>query len=186
MEYFDIVDETGTPTGGIVSREDAHRDGILHRTAHVWIVREREGRTEVLLQKRSDDKDSFPGMYDTSSAGHIPAGDEPLDSAIRELREELGVTASGDDLEYAGSFRIQYEEWFHDRLFRDNEVTWVYVYAKPVGSFTLQESEVSGVCWFDLDEVWGEIGSGDRRRLCVPEKGLEVLRKFLGKRTLSD
>lgn len=94
MEYFDIVDEAGTPTGEIVSRAEAHEQGILHRTAHVWIVRERNGRTEVLLQKRSENKDSFPGMYDTSSAGHIPAGDEPLPSALRELKEELGVTAA--------------------------------------------------------------------------------------------
>ena len=37
------------------------------------------------------EKESFPGMYDTSSAGHIPAGEEPLPSALRELSEELGM-----------------------------------------------------------------------------------------------
>ena len=78
MEYLDIVDEQGRPTGGIVSRAEAHEKGILHRTAHVWVVRNVTGRAEVLLQKRSEEKESFPGMYDTSSAGHIPAGEEPL------------------------------------------------------------------------------------------------------------
>ena len=95
MEYFDIVNEYGEPTGETVSREIAHRDGIRHRTAHVWVVKRDGGRTQVLMQKRSDDKDSFPGMYDTSSAGHIPAGDEPIDSALRELKEELGIKAVG-------------------------------------------------------------------------------------------
>ena len=42
MEYLDIVDENGNSTGETVSREIAHRDGIRHRTAHVWIVREKE------------------------------------------------------------------------------------------------------------------------------------------------
>ena len=181
MEYFDIVDEAGTPTGKIVSRAEAHEKGILHRTAHVWIVRELNGRTEVLLQKRSENKDSFPGMYDTSSAGHIPAGDEPLSSALRELKEELGVTAAPDELTYIGTFRIQYEKVFHDRLFRDNEVTRVYVYTKPVDAFTLQESEVSEVRWFDLNEVWSEISSGDRHRFCVPKEGLKALRAWLVK-----
>ena len=74
MEYFDVVDEAGQPTGKTVSRENAHTYGILHRTAHVWIVRQADARLQVLLQKRSMEKDSFPGLYDTSSAGHIPAG----------------------------------------------------------------------------------------------------------------
>ncbi|MBQ9198024.1 MAG: NUDIX domain-containing protein [Clostridia bacterium] len=184
MEYFDIVDETGQPTGETVSRKEAHEKGILHRTAHVWIVKQTAGKTEILLQKRSEEKDSFPGMYDTSSAGHIPAGDEPLASALRELREELGVTAQADDLQYAGTFRIQYEKVFHDRLFRDNEVTRVYVYTKPAAAFTLQESEVSEVRWFDLDEVWNEICAGDRHRFCVPKEGLSVLRTWLMKAPL--
>ena len=93
MEYFDIVDDNGLPTGETVSRDIAHRDGIQHRTAHVWIVRRKASGYDILLQKRSQNKDSFPGLYDTSSAGHIPAGDEPLESAIRELHEELGIEA---------------------------------------------------------------------------------------------
>lgn len=185
MEYFDIVDEAGEPTGITVSREEAHEKGILHRTAHVWIVKQSNGKTEILLQKRSDEKDSFPGMYDTSSAGHISAGEEPLPSALRELQEELGVIAAPEELAYAGTFRIQYEKVFHDRLFRDNEVTKVYVYVKPVDRFTLQESEVSEVRWFDLDEVWNEICFGDRHRFCVPTEGLNVLRTWLTEAPLS-
>ena len=55
MEYFDIVDEKGNPLGGQVEREIAHRDGIMHRTAHIWVVRRETG--EVLLQKRCLAKD---------------------------------------------------------------------------------------------------------------------------------
>ncbi len=62
MEYFDIVDEDGKPTGAVVSRETAHEEGIPHRTSHVWIVRENEKGYDILMQKRSLNKDSFPGM----------------------------------------------------------------------------------------------------------------------------
>lgn len=180
MELLDIVNEDGQPTGETVSREEAHRRGILHRTAHVWIVRQKEGGTDILLQKRSEEKESYPGMYDTSSAGHIPAGDAPLDSALRELSEELGITTSGDQLHRAGTFRIRYEKEFHGRLFRDNEVTTVYVYCEPVeiGDLTLQASEVSEVRWFDLDAVWKEIQIS-RERFCVASAGLRVLKDFL-------
>lgn len=181
MEYLDIVDESGTPTGKTIARSIAHRDGILHRTAHVWVVRESEGRTEILLQKRSEEKESFPGMFDTSSAGHIPAGEEPIPSALRELEEELGIKAMAAQLHYAGTFRIRYEKVFHGGLFRDNEVTSVFVYSRPVdiGALVLQTSEVSEVRWFDLEKVWNEIQSGDRSRFCVPTAGLKVLKDYL-------
>lgn len=181
MEYLDIVDENGRPTGSVISRAAAHAEGVRHRTAHVWVIREHEGITEILLQKRSTAKESFPGMYDTSSAGHIPAGSEPLSSALRELREELGIAASEHQLRFAGIFTIRYEKEFHGSLFRDNEVTWVYVYSDPVDvrSLTLQKEEVDEVRWFGLEEVWAEI-KNSRERFCVPAGGLAVLRRYLG------
>ena len=180
MEYLDICSESGFPTGKIVLRDTAHEKGILHRTAHVWVVRKSETGYDILLQKRSAQKESFPGMYDTSSAGHIPAGSEPVPSALRELEEELGITAEPDQLMFIGKFRIRYEKEFHGKMFRDNEVTWVYLYREPVeiSRLILQKSEVEEVRWFDLDEVWKEIHLS-RTRFCVPADGLELLKKFL-------
>ena len=86
MEYFDIVDEQGNPTGQTVERKQAHRNNILHRTAHVWIVRRRGNSIQILLQKRCMEKDSFPGCYDISSAGHIPAGVDYIPSALNPHR----------------------------------------------------------------------------------------------------
>ena len=179
MEYFDICDTNGQPTGAIISREEAHDKGILHRTAHVWIVRNFEGRTQVLLQKRSLNKDSYPGLYDTSSAGHIPAGSEPLPSALRELEEELGISATPEQLTYIGHFFIQYEEVFHDKPFRDYEYSYVYLYTDPVDidTLVLQESEVESVRWFDIDEV--NIEKGGETRFCVPAAGLQLLKEYL-------
>ncbi len=94
---------TGKPTGDTVERSEAHAKGICHRTAHIWIAKQENGRYKVLLQKRAMNKDSFPGRYDTSSAGHIQAGDEPLESALRELGEELGIKAEASDLDFAGT-----------------------------------------------------------------------------------
>ncbi len=94
-------------------------------------------------------------MYDTSSAGHIQAGDDPLESAQRELYEELGIKATEGDLSFAGKFHIKYEMEFHGKMFRDNEVAFVYVYEKPVdiGNLVLQKEEVDEVRWFDIEEV---------------------------------
>lgn len=180
MEYLDVCDEKGQPAGGIVSREKAHRDGIRHRTAHVWVIREVKGRIQVLLQKRSANKESFPGMYDTSSAGHIPAGCEPLDSALRELREELGIEAGEGQLCYIGAICNRYEAQFRGKIFRDNEYCSVYLYREPLDaeSLHLQAEEVERVDWFDLEQVREEI-EHSRERFCVPGASLDLLRRFL-------
>ena len=57
MEILDIVDDNGIPTGKTVDRVTAHREGIQHRTAHLWIARRRDGQIELLLQKRCMEKD---------------------------------------------------------------------------------------------------------------------------------
>ena len=62
MELFDIVDENGIPTGKTVERNVAHKDGIRHRSEHVWIARHTPTGTEVLMQKRAMIKDSFPAI----------------------------------------------------------------------------------------------------------------------------
>lgn len=182
MEIFDIVDENGIPTGETVQRTVAHDKGIRHRTAHIWIVRNTDNGCEVLLQQRSYNKDSFPGRYDTSSAGHIRAGDEPLDSALRELGEELGIKAEPAALTYIGKFPIQYEREFFGKPFRDCEVAFVYLYTEPVdiNALTLQADEVESVKWFAIDEVY-KACVNHSPEFCVPVDGLNLVRRYMAR-----
>ncbi|MGN0318666.1 MAG: NUDIX domain-containing protein, partial [Lachnospira sp.] len=180
MEIFDICDENGLPTGETVERNSAHAEGILHRTAHVWVIRKNYDRYQVLLQKRAMNKDSFPGRFDTSSAGHIHAGDEPLSSAIRELSEELGIFAEESDLTFIGTIRVKYEKEFHGKLFKDNEIAFVHIYQKDVDieKLILQKEEIDSVAWFDIEEVY--YGCKEHNQIfCVPIKGLELVIKYL-------
>jgi len=182
MEILDVVDEKGVPTGQTVERSTAHEKGIKHRTAHVWITRKNNGKVEILLQKRSLEKESFPGCYDTSSAGHIQAGDNPKDSAIRELEEELGVSATKDELEYIGTFEIEYAKEFHGKMFRDSEVPFVYIYSGEVdeNKLILQKEEVESVSWFELEKVYKE-RCITNEVYCVPLGSLELLIEYYKK-----
>ena len=150
------------------------------RTAHIWIVRNTDNGCEVLLQQRSYNKDSFPGRYDTSSAGHIRAGDEPLDSALRELGEKLGIKAEPAALTYIGKFPIQYEKEFFGKPFRDCEVAFVYLYTEPVdiNALTLQADEVESVKWFAIDEVY-KACVNHSPEFCVPVDGLNLVRRYM-------
>lgn len=78
-------------------KQQAHEDGNFHRTAHVWIIND---KNELLLQKRSASKKSHPNCWDISGAGHIRAEESVINGAIRELKEELGVKAKEKDLQY--------------------------------------------------------------------------------------
>ncbi len=177
LELFDIRREDGTVSGIVRERNVAHRDGSLHGTAHVWVLRLRgEGKADVLLQKRSRQKDGYPGYYDTSAAGHIPAGAGFLDSALRELYEELGIRARPEELLLLDWFRPEADMEFHGRRFHDRELAAVYLYSKPVeiDQLTLQKEEVDSVMWIDYDECLKQMESG-RLKACV---NLEEFRRI--------
>lgn len=176
MELLDIIEEDGSKTGIVRERNVAHRYGSMHATVHMWVMRRKEknaadaagksssygisandpaGDWEVLLQKRSANKDSNPGCYDISSAGHISAGNEPLPSAVREIGEELGIRAVPEDFLYVGTRIKKSNKEFYGKPFIDNQLSYIYIYKGSVDTdlITLQEEEVESVEWMALDEV---------------------------------
>lgn len=182
MEMFDVIDEKGSPTGLIKERGVVHREGALHATSHIWIARKNQkSGYDILLQKRSAIKDSHPGCYDISSAGHIGAGDDPLSSALRELQEELGISASHEHLKEFGVQYKNYEGEFYGKPFRDRQRSILYLYTEPVEetTLTLQESEIESVLWMDYSEALQAI-CNDTIKHCIYEEEFRKLGKALG------
>lgn len=181
LELLDIRFADGSLTGQTRERTLAHRDGTLHGTSHVWIVRTGEnGGWDLLLQKRSQDKDSFPGCYDVSSAGHIPAGSDFLESAIRELWEELGITATENDLQIIGMNREFIKTSFYGRPWKNYEISAIYLYDKSIEleQLTLQQEEIDSVCWMDLEECMDQVRM-QSMEYCISIDELELLQDFL-------
>lgn len=178
MEYLDISDENGAPTGEIVERTVAHEKGILHRTSHVWVLRRHGGAVWVLLQKRCMTKDSNPGCFDVSSAGHIPAGSDFVASALRELQEELGITASEDELVYCGRRRFFSKKQFYGRPFFDNQISNVYLLWRDIeaADIAFQKTEIASVCWMELDELEHKVLHNEIPH-CIAIEELEMLKK---------
>lgn len=201
LELFELVDENGLPTGRIKERGLVHREGDLHRTAHVWLARwsgltrwggltRRSGDAcgwEVLLQKRSAGKDSFPGCWDISSAGHVTAGQDCAESAVRELKEELGVEICRGELCEVGVHLSCAESEFHGSPFRNHELARIYVLIRDLepSSLTLQASEVECVRWQPLDECLARVREGDRS-FCIWEEELAMLKKALDARAVPE
>ncbi len=177
-EYFDLRDWDGNPTGEKKERESVHRDGDIHGTSHVWIFRKNagSGSADVLLQKRAACKDAFPGCYDTSSAGHIPSGGNFLETAMRELREELGISVKPEELHALFLHRQTVDTEFRGKRFYDRQVSQVYVYVRdiPMEEFRLQKEEVESVRWMDYRECRTHVDAGDPEYCIHPEEYAKV------------
>jgi 16S rRNA (adenine1518-N6/adenine1519-N6)-dimethyltransferase len=121
-ELLAVVDENDQPVRAM-DRATIHRENLLHRAVHILLV---NGRGELLLQKRSHRKDRFPLRWDSSAAGHVDAGESYQECAMRELQEEIGVTATLAEIggvaasEATGHEFIKIFTGVHDGPFRWN------------------------------------------------------------------
>lgn len=105
-EIFDVCDENDNVIG-TAPRSEVHRCKLLHRAVHIWVW---NSDGELLLQKRTETKDEFPGCFTSSASGHVDSGESYEAAAIRELKEELqlqGELIPGDNL--IGSESTAYE-----------------------------------------------------------------------------
>ena len=180
MEYLDIVYENAEPTGKVAERSEIHKNGLLHRTSHVWLLRRRNGRVQILLQLRSKNKESWAGCYDISSAGHIPAGDGFVESALRELQEELGIAASADELIHCGDRRFVFRYEYRGEEFTDNQISRVFALWHDIDecNITVQQSEVDSVLWMDFDECVHKV-ENNLFRHCIVMEELDMLRPII-------
>ncbi len=162
MEQLELFLPDGTHAGGGVDRARAHAEGILHGASHVFVCRKKNGEIEVLLQRRALCKDSFPGCLDISSAGHIERGSDFLDTAMKEMSEELGLSVLGDDLVELLMQTVDIHSVFHGKPFIDREINRVYLYVpEEAPVFRIQEEELSEVVWMKLDEVLLRVRAND-------------------------
>lgn len=89
-EIYDIVDESDEVIWQ-ATRKYIHKNQLLHRSVHILVY---NSKKEIFLQKRALNKDENPGLWDTSSAGHVDSGETYDDCAHRELYEELNLNVT--------------------------------------------------------------------------------------------
>ena len=153
-EQIDILNPDGTPAGYARGRTEVHAKGLWHRTVHIWAF---DSKGRILFQLRSRVKENNPGLFDTSCAGHISAGDSSVNAAVRELREELGVHKSSRDLEYL--FEAKHESVLNGGSYLDNEYYDVYritLSDSEIDSLVPQPGEVDSFTWMTREEFFAK------------------------------
>jgi len=127
---------------GTMSRAEAHKNGTPHRIAVVYVE---NSKGEILVQVR------MTGRLDHSSAGHVDTGEEYIDTAKRELREELGMDNVKINLVGHGVSEEIIPEMGEHRV----HVMQIFSCMGEPGE--LQKDEVKSVYWTDPKKVLAEM-----------------------------
>lgn len=132
-EIFDVVNEQDV----VIDRQPrsvVHRLGLLHRAVHVLVF---NCAGEVFIQKRSMKKDRQPGVWDSSASGHVDSGEDYDACAVRELREEIGLSLASPPQRL---FKLPASEQ------TDQEHVWIYR-CEADGPFQLHPDEIDEGRW---------------------------------------
>lgn len=145
-EIIDILNAEGKLTGKTCLKSEAHLKGLYHQTVHVWFYTDDQ---KILLQQRATVKKVFPNRWDVSVAGHIGAGESVELAAIRETKEEIGVTVTAKDLVKIG---YRKDEIVHPNGIIDNEFKHIFLCKlhKKLNELTMQPGEVNDLQLFDI------------------------------------
>ena len=146
IEWLPLVDEKGNITGRATRKSVHSGPGKLHPVIHLHII---NSKGEIYMQKRSFNKDTQPGKWDTSVGGHVDLGETIEHALLRETAEELNITG------LKPTPLIQYK-WETDS---ESELVfsfWAIYNATPV--FNKQEID-EGRFW-TIHEIRNKLGSG--------------------------
>ncbi len=160
IEYVDVFDKNGNYTGQVMERKKVQNLQLPHFEVVIFLV---NSKREILLQKRSPQKKYYPNKW-APCAGGVKSGETREEAAIRELKEELGVKFSFNDL----------------KILEDKD-TFTRIYyvmcKKEETEFKLQKEEVSCIKWFLIDDIITRIQKKDGSIILKEEK-IPVLKKL--------
>ena len=136
-DLVDVVDDFDR-VERVTTRAWMRRDNLRHRGVGVAVL---DSEDRLLIHRRADDKDVWPGYWDMAAGGVLASGESYLDGAHRELAEELGIVDA--DLHFVG------EQRFEDESVR--VITHCFI-ARHDGDIVFNDGEVAEARWVTAEE----------------------------------
>ena len=138
MEFVEMFDNKRKALGKVTERYN-YVEGEYSQGAHVWIT---NSKGELLIQKRTPTKKLYPNLWSITSGG-TDTGEATLETAFREVKEELGITLKPEELELMMSYK------------RNHDFVDVYLAKKDINleDIVMQEEEVAEVKWVKPEEL---------------------------------
>lgn len=151
MEFLDILDENGNKTGRIAEREKVIKQNKYHLVVNVWI---KNNKGEFLITKRSSNKKMLPNMWETT-CGAAVAGEDSLEAALREVKEEINIDLSSANGIYL--FRLKRL----DKKSQDFVDVWLFKEEIDIKEVTYQPEEVCDAKWATREQIIELIKTGE-------------------------
>ena len=144
-ELVDVLDDAGRVIA-TTTRAEMRAQRLRHRAVFVLVVSS-DGR--LLVHRRSEDKDVWPGWWDLAAGGVLRAGEDDEAGARREIAEELGVELGELELVTEGAYRDE----------RVDEVARVFR-ARHDGPFHFADGEIVEAHFLDRPALDALIATG--------------------------
>jgi isopentenyl-diphosphate delta-isomerase type 1 len=149
MQELNIIDENDHIVGKD-TRENIHKNGLLHREIHVWVYNQ---NGEILFQRRSKTKDTFPNLLDASVGGHVEIGDDYLTSAIKELEEETGIKAKTKDLIHIAKMRKTSNDEVTGTINNVIRKIYAYEFCGDARNLKLEKGKATSLEFWKIDRI---------------------------------
>ena len=144
MAKITFVDKSDNPIGA-GTRQEASQKGLICRIARIFVF---NSKGQLLLQKRGPNV-SVPNKWDDSTAGHVDEGEDYLETAHRELAEEMGI--KNVVLTKVAKYYTERFDPNDSRIVgRRFNTLYTTVYD---GEVTPDPEEVAGAQWINLPEL---------------------------------
>ena len=137
MELVDLLNNRKELTGETCERNSVP-EGKYRLSIHIWIVND---KNEILIQQRSASRKMFPNMW-TNTGGACIAGETSIETVFRELKEELDITPSIDNLELIASYKRK----------KDYVDVWLLRQNININDLKFNDNEVQAAKWVSIEE----------------------------------
>ena len=139
-ELWDLYNGERKKTGATLLRGTPIPNGQYHLVVSVWIV---NSKGQYLLSQRHPDK-PYPYFWECTG-GSVLAGEDSLKGALREVKEELGISLEVSQGKLIYQTRREASQDFYD--------VWLFHADIDIEKITLQETEVVAVQWVNRDNL---------------------------------
>ena len=145
MEIWDLYDERRKIIGEHIRGTELPEDGF-HLVVHVWI---QNSDGKYLMTQRSANKSTFPLMWECVG-GSVIKGENSIRSAVREVKEEVGVNLLPEDGELLFT---KIRKTIGGKRYNDIVDVWRFRYDGEVLVENATTDEVEQAQWMGREEI---------------------------------
>lgn len=176
QQKLNIVDENDNIIGED-TRENIHKNGLLHREIHVWFYTPND---EIIFQHRAKDKDTYPNLLDASVGGHVEMNENYEEATVKEVEEETGLKIKDTDITFIVTTITKTFDSVTNTTNHALRKTFAYRYTGNIDDLKIEDGKGLGFEAWSIDNILN-ISDEDRTKfipIIFGEKILDIFRKI--------